>query len=162
MGCACRSLSHRTCFVRLPVRYHGHHSNAARAHASWHSHALAHAGCPQHGAHRHRRRCCSQQGPAPCGAGLGADAVGCVAVHGTGTPLGDPIEVGALGHALSREGPHKALTGSAGGPGANGAPLRLLSVKSCYGHTEGAAGLTGAMLAVQALQQQVPHLARSH
>ncbi len=109
---------------------------------------------------RHKRRCCSQQGPAPCGAGLGADAAGCVAVHGTGTPLGDPIEVGALGHALSREGPHKALAGSAGRPGDDGAPLRLLSVKSCYGHTEGAAGLTGAMLAVQALQQQVHHLAR--
>ena len=111
---------------------------------------------------RHKRRWCSQRGPAPCGAGLGADAVGCVAAHGTGTPLGDPIEVGALGHALSREGPDKGLAGSAGQPGDDSIPLRLLSVKSCYGHTEGAAGLTGAMLAVQALQQQVPHLARSH
>ena len=43
-----------------------------------------------------------------------------------GTPLGDPIEVGALRQAL-------AATGGA-------APLALLSSKSCFGHTEGAAG----------------------
>lgn len=54
-----------------------------------------------------------------------------VALHGTGTPLGDPIETGALGQALS----------------ARGAPFQpavaIAAVKSCYGHTEGAAGLTG-------------------
>ena len=32
--------------------------------------------------------------------GLAAEEVGYVAVHGTGTPLGDPIEVGALAGAL--------------------------------------------------------------
>ena len=65
-----------------------------------------------------------------------------VAVHGTGTPLGDPIEVGALGAALAGPGgqPHHAMLGS---------------VKSCYGHTEGCAGLTGALLAMQALRFQV-------
>lgn len=64
-----------------------------------------------------------------------------MAVHGTGTPLGDPIEMGALGAAL---------------PG-SGAPRRVAmgSVKSCYGHTEGCAGLTGALLAMQALRNQV-------
>lgn len=67
-----------------------------------------------------------------------------VAVHGTGTPLGDPIEVGALGQALG---------GSPGPPG--GRNVVLVSVKSCYGHTEGAAGLTGALLAVQLLQAKV-------
>ena len=60
--------------------------------------------------------------------GTGASDVSFVAVHGTGTPLGDPIEVSALGHAL------------AGG----GGQAVLGSVKACYGHTEGAAGLTGA------------------
>ena len=50
-----------------------------------------------------------------------------VAVHGTGTPLGDPIEVGALGNAFAHS------------PGS----LALGSVKATYGHTEGAAGLTG-------------------
>lgn len=71
-------------------------------------------------------------------------SVSYVAVHGTGTPLGDPIEMGALGQALSCqsivETAHRVVIGS---------------VKSCYGHTEGAAGLTGAMLAVQALHHQV-------
>ena len=52
-----------------------------------------------------------------------------------GTPLGDPIEVGALGQALSsKEGSSRAVA--------------LGSVKSTYGHTEGAAGLTGALLAL--------------
>ena len=63
--------------------------------------------------------------------------VGYVAVHGTGTPLGDPIEVGALGAALA-------------GKGASGAGYMapsLGSVKACYGHTEGAAGVTGEVFA---------------
>lgn len=34
------------------------------------------------------------------GGGTASD-VGVVAVHGTGTPLGDPIEVGALAQALT-------------------------------------------------------------
>jgi acyl transferase domain-containing protein len=68
------------------------------------------------------------------------------ALHGTGTPLGDPIELGALGQALgfigertTRAAPHRPLLGA---------------VKSCYGHTEGAAGLTGALLAVLATIHQ--------
>ena len=56
-----------------------------------------------------------------------------VAVHGTGTPLGDPIEVGALGAALAVKG--GSVAGYAAPP--------LGSVKACYGHTEGAAGVTG-------------------
>jgi acyl transferase domain-containing protein len=59
-----------------------------------------------------------------------------LSVHGTGTALGDPIEVGALAQAL---------------PVA--AQLTLLSNKSCYGHTEGAAGLTGLLLAAEAVSQ---------
>lgn len=56
-----------------------------------------------------------------------------------GTPLGDPIEVGALGQALSERSSveHAVAIGS---------------VKSCYGHTEGSAGLTGALLAISELQ----------
>ena len=51
-------------------------------------------------------------------AGSSAPDVGYVAVHGTGTPLGDPIEVGALAGAL-------------GGPSSTSrqAPLILGSVK---------------------------------
>lgn len=57
----------------------------------------------------------------------GDAGVGFIAVHGTGTPLGDPIEVGALGNALGRSSGNVVLG----------------SVKASYGHTEGAAGLTG-------------------
>ena len=38
-------------------------------------------------------------------ANLDAAAMALVAVHGTGTPLGDPIEVGALGGVLKANGP---------------------------------------------------------
>ena len=63
-----------------------------------------------------------------------------VAVHGTGTPLGDPIEVGALAVAMKgRRTQHHDL-----------GPVMLGSIKSCYGHTEGAAGLTGLLLAANA------------
>ena len=53
--------------------------------------------------------------------------VGCVSMHGTGTPLGDPIEVGALGQGLGE------LSGRS--------PLTLVSNKATFGHTEGAAGV---------------------
>ena len=53
-----------------------------------------------------------------------------MSIHGTGTPLGDPIEVGALGQALKRTS------------GNDGAVL-MLSNKACFGHTEGTAGLSG-------------------
>ncbi len=65
-------------------------------------------------------------------------------MHGTGTPLGDPIEVAALGQAARP------------GQGFGGAShMTLGAVKSCYGHTEGAAGLTGALLAIQSLTHAV-------
>lgn len=56
------------------------------------------------------------------------------AVHGTGTPLGDPIEVSALGAAWGskQRAPSRQM------------PVGVMgSVKSVYGHTEGAAGMTG-------------------
>eukprot|EP00887_Chlorella_sp_A99_P003362 scaffold26.g3362.t1 len=74
--------------------------------------------------------------------GVEASCLRFVAVHGTGTPLGDPIEVGGLGAAL-RSG-HETST----------APLVVGSVKSCYGHTEGTAGVTGALLAIQAASHE--------
>jgi len=57
-----------------------------------------------------------------------------VAIHGTGTPLGDPIEANALGAAL------------AGGRGMSRSRMAIGGVKSCYGHTEGTAGLSGAVM----------------
>lgn len=72
---------------------------------------------------------------------LGPRTLSLVAVHGTGTALGDPIEVGALSKTLSE---------------ANGdsmPPFAMPSVKSFYGHTEGAAGLTGALYAMKCVSQ---------
>ena len=43
-------------------------------------------------------------------AGLDARQVAYVAVHGTGTPLGDPIEVGALAGALASTAASRAPT----------------------------------------------------
>ncbi|GAB4814934.1 hypothetical protein N2152v2_001980 [Parachlorella kessleri] len=68
-----------------------------------------------------------------------------VSIHGTGTPLGDPIELGALAQVFQST---DAIT--------------LVSNKSCFGHTEGAAGLTGLLLAscvdLQATVPGVMHL----
>jgi acyl transferase domain-containing protein len=81
-------------------------------------------------------------------AGLSSTAVRFLSVHGTGTALGDPIEIGALAQAL----PGSSSSGRPGGQQA--APLTLASNKSCCGHTEGAAGLTGLLLAASMASQQ--------
>ena len=69
--------------------------------------------------------------------------VRCLSVHGTGTPLGDPIEVGALAQALQGFGQRSA------------ACRAIVSNKSCFGHTEGAAGLTGLLLAASVVSQDI-------
>jgi acyl transferase domain-containing protein/pimeloyl-ACP methyl ester carboxylesterase len=72
---------------------------------------------------------------------LRPEQVGYVECHGTGTPIGDPIEVQALAEAL--------LNG--GRPA--GDPLVLGAVKSNIGHLEAAAGIASlikALLAVRA------------
>ena len=70
------------------------------------------------------------------GPAIDPSQIGVVSIHGTGTPLGDPIEVGALAQALPR--------------GRSG--IAVISNKSCFGHTEGAAGLTGLLAAVGPLR----------
>ncbi|MFJ6217177.1 SDR family NAD(P)-dependent oxidoreductase [Streptomyces sp. NPDC092296] len=67
-------------------------------------------------------------------AGTAADAVQYVELHGTGTPVGDPVEAAALGAALG-----------AGRPA--GSPLLVGSAKTNVGHLEGAAGLVGLLKA---------------
>lgn len=74
-------------------------------------------------------------------ADVSPQAVGYVETHGTGTPLGDPIEVQALGAVLG-EGRSKE------------APLWLGAVKTNLGHTECAAGVAGLIKAVLALQHE--------
>ena len=80
-------------------------------------------------------------------AGVQAQQIGYVETHGTGTALGDPIEVQALVDALARER-------------AAGNPLRIGSVKTNLGHLEAAAGLAGLLKGVLCLQhkQIPPHL----
>ncbi|MEH1778506.1 MAG: type I polyketide synthase [Nostoc sp.] len=70
-----------------------------------------------------------------------------IEAHGTGTSLGDPIEVGALG----------AVFGSSHSPSQ---PLNLGSVKTNIGHAEFAAGIAGLIKIVLQLQHQAiaPHL----
>ena len=62
--------------------------------------------------------------------------VGYIEAHGTGTKLGDPIEVEALGNVF----------------GQREQPLVIGSVKSAIGHLEAAAGIAGLMKAVLAIQ----------
>ncbi|MFK3648769.1 SDR family NAD(P)-dependent oxidoreductase [Lysobacter enzymogenes] len=63
-------------------------------------------------------------------AGLRADAIGYVEGHGTGTQLGDSLEVAALSQAFQADGVRAQA-------------CALGSVKSNLGHSESAAGITG-------------------
>ncbi|HEY3998505.1 MAG TPA: SDR family NAD(P)-dependent oxidoreductase, partial [Candidatus Xenobia bacterium] len=80
-------------------------------------------------------------------AGIAPARVGFVECHGTGTPLGDPIELQALGAVLGQDRPadHPVLVGS---------------IKTNIGHTEAAAGVASLIKVVLALQHEAipPHL----
>lgn len=71
-------------------------------------------------------------------AGIAADTVGYVEAHGTGTALGDPVEVAALCQAFARA------------PSCRGS-CALGSVKTNVGHLDAAAGVTGLIKVVLAL-----------
>ncbi|MEM8922170.1 MAG: beta-ketoacyl synthase N-terminal-like domain-containing protein [Actinomycetota bacterium] len=72
-------------------------------------------------------------------AGLEPGAIGLIEAHGTGTPVGDPIEVLALGRAFGPDLP----------PGS----CALGSVKSNMAHNDTAAGVTGLIKAVLAVER---------
>ncbi|MBO3459429.1 acyltransferase domain-containing protein [Aetokthonos hydrillicola Thurmond2011] len=80
-------------------------------------------------------------------AGVEPFQVSYIEAHGTGTPLGDPIEVGALGAVF-------------GGSHSQEDPLMIGSLKTNMGHLEAAAGIAGLIKVVLQLQHQevVPHL----
>ena len=60
--------------------------------------------------------------------------------HGTGTPVGDPIEASAIGSKLGR---------------GRQAPLPIGSIKTNIGHTEPASGLAGLLKAMLALEHDL-------
>ncbi len=70
-----------------------------------------------------------------------------IEAHGTGTPLGDPIEMGALAGVFAADRAPQQ-------------PLSVGSVKTNIGHLEGAAGIAGLIKVCLALQQGAlpPHL----
>ncbi|MGW4743096.1 type I polyketide synthase, partial [Nocardia xishanensis] len=72
---------------------------------------------------------------------LGAAEVDVMEAHGTGTPLGDPIEATALLATYGKE--------------RTGAPLLLGSVKSNIGHTLAAAGVAGVIKMVESMRRGV-------
>jgi acyl transferase domain-containing protein/NAD(P)-dependent dehydrogenase (short-subunit alcohol dehydrogenase family)/acyl carrier protein len=71
--------------------------------------------------------------------------IGYIECHGTGTPLGDPVEVDALARIHSAPRPQ---------------PCMLGSVKANIGHTEAASGIAGLIRAVLAVQRrEIPAVA---
>ena len=73
---------------------------------------------------------------------LSFDETAYLECHGTGTPVGDPIEVAAAGNVFA--------------PGrTTGNPIMLGSVKSQIGHTEGASGLAAIQKVVMVLEEGV-------
>lgn len=75
-------------------------------------------------------------------AGLDYDQTGYFECHGTGTPVGDPIECTAIGNVFS----------SGRNPET---PLYIGSVKSNIGHCEGASGLASVMKVILSLERGI-------
>jgi acyl transferase domain-containing protein/acyl carrier protein len=80
-------------------------------------------------------------------AGVAPSEVDYIEAHGTGTPLGDPIEVSALGRVFGQDRSQER-------------PLRVGSVKTNIGHLEAAAGISGILKVLLALEYErvPPHL----
>ncbi|MGW0514548.1 alpha/beta fold hydrolase [Streptomyces olivaceoviridis] len=72
-------------------------------------------------------------------AGVRPADIGYVETHGTGTALGDPIELRALGEVLAEGRP-------------TGSPAVLGAIKGNVGHLEAAAGLAGLVHAIETLR----------
>lgn len=72
-------------------------------------------------------------------AGVGPESISYIEAHGTGTALGDPIEIAALCKAFEGEGTRSR-------------PCAIGSIKSNIGHTEAAAGIAGITKVLLQLQ----------
>lgn len=75
-------------------------------------------------------------------AGLSTDRVSYIEAHGTATPLGDPIEVEALGELFR-------------GRGGAASPCYLTSVKANIGHTETVSGIAGMIKVVLMMRHRI-------
>ncbi|MFI1358050.1 SDR family NAD(P)-dependent oxidoreductase [Streptomyces sp. NPDC020898] len=73
-------------------------------------------------------------------AGVGPDQVSYVELHGTGTPVGDPVEAAALGAVLGTA-PDRST------------PLSVGSAKTNIGHLEAAAGIVGLVKAALCVRE---------
>ena len=83
-------------------------------------------------------------------ADLTADDIDCIEAHGTGTSLGDPIELRALNQIFATGTRHEALA--------------ISSIKTNIGHLEAAAGIAGMIKMIAQLQnkQIYQHLNFNH
>ncbi|HWE77469.1 MAG TPA: beta-ketoacyl-ACP synthase II, partial [Pseudolabrys sp.] len=72
-------------------------------------------------------------------AGIGASDVDYINAHGTSTPLGDEIELGAV----------QRLVGN------NAGKISMSSTKSCIGHLLGAAGAAEAIFSILAIRDRI-------
>ena len=75
-------------------------------------------------------------------AGIGMDRTNYFEAHGTGTPVGDPLELAAVGSAMAA-----ARSGKD--------PLLVGSVKPNVGHLEGCAGLAGVIKSILSMEKGV-------
>jgi len=72
-------------------------------------------------------------------AGIKPDEIDYLEAHGTGTPVGDPIETKAIGHAIAQQRKQ---------------PLYIGSIKANLGHLEPASGVAGLVKALHVLKHR--------
>ncbi|MCP4135876.1 MAG: SDR family NAD(P)-dependent oxidoreductase [bacterium] len=82
------------------------------------------------------------------GAGVEPETVSYIEAHGTGTSLGDPVEINGLKKAFNE------LEKGSGGRTRNGAYCGLGSVKTNIGHLEAAAGIAGLIKLLLAMKRK--------
>lgn len=78
-------------------------------------------------------------------AGIPLESIGYIEAHGTGTALGDPVEIAGL---------KQAFEGGQNTKGDSGVHCGLGTVKSNIGHLETAAGIAGVLKVIMALKER--------